>query len=359
MKASHRTARLHLAEPLRISRSVTTARDAAWLTLEHEGQRGHGEAVSSVYYGLDIDTLHRHLDRIAREELPRFAGPESALQALGEGELTSEPTPAAVTAAVESALLDLVGKRAGSPLHRLVGLAAPRVATARTLGITSPLHAARQARRLSESGFRIIKVKAGAPDPEDDIERVRVIRDAAPHARILLDPNGAWTLRQARELLPRYAELSVEAVEQPIAPGDPESFAALAERSPLPVIADEDAVDLADARRLAGRVHGINVKLAKCGGVHAALRIAELAEQSGTDLMLGCLTASSLGLAPAVHLAARARWHDLDGHLLLAHDPWTGIGGSDGVVRTTGAPGLGVAERHDTMTVGVRHEDVA
>ena len=84
-------------------------------------------------------------------------------------------------------------------------------------------------------------------------------------------------------------------------------------------------------RRLAGRVHGVNVKLAKCGGVHAALRIAELIEGSGTELMLGCLTASTLGIAPAVHLADRARWIDLDGHLLLADDPWTGIGGADGV----------------------------
>ncbi|RZB18809.1 dipeptide epimerase, partial [Streptomyces sp. F001] len=156
---------------------------------------------------------------------------------------------------------------------------------------------------------------------------------------------------QAAALLPRFADLGVEAVEQPVAPGDPEALGALAERSPLPVIADEDAVDLADARRLAGRVHGVNVKLAKCGGVHAALRIAEAIEGSGTALMLGCLTASTLGLAPAVHLADRARWADLDGHLLLAHDPWTGIGGADGFVRAGDLPGLGIEE--------VAHENVA
>ncbi|MEU0456685.1 enolase C-terminal domain-like protein, partial [Streptomyces sp. NPDC006129] len=122
------------------------------------------------------------------------------------------------------------------------------------------------------------------------------------------------------------------------------ALAALARRAPLPVVADEDAVNLEDVRRLAGRVQGVNVKLAKCGGVHAALRIAESIEGSGTALMLGCLTASTLGLAPAVHLADRARWTDLDGHLLLAHDPWTGIGGTDGTVRTSGLPGLGVEE---------------
>ncbi|MGC0399571.1 L-alanine-DL-glutamate epimerase-like enolase superfamily enzyme [Streptomyces sp. SAI-126] len=351
MKARLRTVRLDLAEPLRISRSTTTAREAVWLTLDHEGLSGHGEAVTSAYYGLDADTLVRLLSAV---DLTLFARPESALEALRQGELASpRAVPPAVTAAVESALLDLVGKRANTPVHRLLGTPEPPVAaTARTIGITSPLHAAAEARRLAAQGFQIIKVKAGTPDPEDDVERVRVIRDAAPGARLLLDPNGAWTVRQALALLPRFADLGVEAVEQPLAPGDPDALGALAERSPLPVIADEDAVSLEDVRRLAGRVHGVNVKLAKCGGVQAALRIAELIEGSGTELMLGCLTASTLGLAPAVHLADRARWTDLDGHLLLAHDPWSGVGGADGVVRANGLPGLGVEEV-------VAHEDVA
>ncbi|WP_405747272.1 dipeptide epimerase [Streptomyces sp. NBC_01525] len=285
MKATQRTVCLDLAEPLRISRSTMAARDAVWLTVEHAGLRGHGEAVTSVYYGLDADTLGRLLAAVAMDLL-RFRDPESALDALRAGELAGEDIPPAVTAAVEAALLDLAGKRAGSPVHRLPGAATARVAaTARTIGITSPVRAAADA------------------------------------------------------VLPRFAELGVEAVEQPLAPGDPEALAA---RSPLPVIADEDAVSLQDARRLAGRVDGVNVKLAKCGGVHAALRIAEAIEGSGTALMLGCLTAGSLGLAPAVHLVDRARWADLDRHLLLAHDPWAGIGGTDGFVRASDLPGLGV-----------------
>jgi len=345
VKASLRTVRLELAEPLRISRSTMSARDAVWLTVEHDGVTGHGEAVSSVYQRLDAQTLERLLTAVGTD-LARFPDPESALDALwADGSTGEGRTPPAVTAAAEAALLDLVGKRADRPVHRLLGTGRPPVAaTARTIGITSLAHAAAQARRLVASGFEIIKVKAGTPDPEDDVERVRVIRDAAPRARLLLDPNGAWTVARAEALLPRFADLGVEAVEQPLAPGDPRALGALAERSPLPVIADEDAVGLEDVRRLAGRVQGVNVKLAKCGGAHAALRIAEAIDGSGTELMLGCLTASSLGLAPAVHLAGRARWADLDGHLLLARDPWTGIGGEDGVVRANGLPGLGVRE---------------
>ncbi|MEU5655016.1 enolase C-terminal domain-like protein [Streptomyces sp. NPDC047737] len=345
MKLTQTTVRLVLAEPLRISRSTMTARDAVRLTVEHEGLSGHGEAVTSVFYGLDTPTLQR-LAALTAESLTRFAGPETALHALRVGELTGPGTPAAMTAATEAALLDLVGKRTATAVHRFLGSpVAPRAATARTISLMSPGRAATQARALADAGFSLIKIKAGDPDPETDLDRVRAVRAAAPRARLLLDPNGAWTAGQARTLLPRFAELGVEAVEQPLTPGDPEALARLAARSPVPVIADEDAVTYEDARRLAGRVHGINVKLPKCGGVHAALRIATLIEGSGTDLMLGCLTASTLGIAPAVHIADRARWADLDGHLLLAHDPWTGIGGADGFVTAGGEPGLGVRPR--------------
>ncbi|MFI2242424.1 dipeptide epimerase [Streptomyces chrestomyceticus] len=342
MNVTLRVVRLQLAEPLRISRSVMTERNAVWIAIEHGGLRGHGEAVTSVYYGLDTDTLRRLLAG-AGAELGRFADPESALAALRDGELPAPGTPPAVTAAVESALLDLVGKRAGQPVHQLLGTAErPVAATARTIGIVSVERARTQARCLAESGFTVLKIKAGTADPEDDLARVRAVRDAAPSAALLLDPNGAWTPEQARHLLPRFAALGVAAVEQPTVPGDPEALARLAARSPLPVIADEDAVSPADVERLAGRVQGVNVKLAKCGGVHAALRIEELVAGSGTRLMLGCLTAGTLGIAPAVHLADRARWVDLDGHLLLAHDPWTGIGGTDGTVRAGTGAGLGV-----------------
>jgi len=355
VKATLRTERLDLTEPLRISRSTMSTRDAVRLTVEDtDGVRGHGEAVTSVYYGLDTDTLVRHLSAV---DLTRYPDPETALD---DDELTGAGTPPAVTAAVESALLDLVGKRAGRPAHAVLGFPEPPVAaTARTIGIVPLDQAATEARKLAASGFAVIKVKAGVAD--DVLERVRVIRDAAPGARLLLDPNGAWSVADSLRLLPRLAELGVEAVEQPLAPGDPEALAALAAESPVPVIADEDAVRIEDVRRLAGRVQGVNVKLAKCGGVRNALRIAELIEGSGTSLMLGCLTASSLGIAPAVHLVGRARWVDLDGHLLLARDPWRGIGGEDGVVRASGLPGLGVvrAEPQATSATSVPVEEAA
>ncbi|WP_354638240.1 mandelate racemase/muconate lactonizing enzyme family protein [Kitasatospora camelliae] len=335
-----RTVRLRLAEPLRISRSVTAARDAVVLTVRQDGLNGSGEVVSSEFLGLPTASI-LHQAAGLRPALARAAGPEEALEQLGAGAFGG--LSPGVLAAVEAALLDLVGKRAGLPLHTLLGEpVAPAAATARTIGITGPVRAAAQAARLAAAGFTVLKIKAGSADPTEDLARVEAVRVGAPGVRLLLDPNGAWTADTARALLPRFAEVGVEAVEQPIAAGDPDTLADLAQGSPVPVIADEDAVSHRDAVRLAGRVHGVNVKLAKCGGVSAALRICEDLRGSGTEVMLGCLTASSLGIAPAVHLVDLARWVDLDGHLLLAHDPWHGIGGQDGTVRAPEGPGLGV-----------------
>ncbi|MFK0211214.1 mandelate racemase/muconate lactonizing enzyme family protein [Streptomyces sp. NPDC090298] len=343
MRLTWQTTELVLAEPLRISRSVMSRRDAVRVAIGHGGLTGHGEVVSSDHLGLPTPRVIRHLAE-ARPALARLPDPETTWDAHMSGAPTGLPElPPGVLAGIEAALLDLVGKRAGRPAHHLLGThTAPAAPTTRTIGITAPAPAAAQAARLALSGFTALKVKAGSPDPADGLARVEAVRTAAPRASLLLDPNGAWTERQALDLLPRFAALGVTAVEQPIAPGHREALARVAKESPVPVIADEDAVSHDDAVALAGLVHGVNVKLAKCGGVRAALRIHDALRGSGTDLMLGCLTASSLGIAPAVHLADRARWVDLDGHLLLADDPWTGIGGTDGTVRAPDRDGLGV-----------------
>lgn len=347
MRLTWHTTELELAEPLRISRSVMACRDAVWVALEHGGLTGWGEVVSSDYLGLPTARIVRHLT-MARPAVEHLPDPETAWDEHVADSLVGLPElPAGVLAGMEAALLDLVGKRAGRPAHQLLGThSAPAAQTARTIGIVPPVPAAAQAARLALSGFTVIKIKAGSPDPEEDLARVRAVQVGAPGVSLLLDPNGAWTERQTIDLLPRFAEFGVTAVEQPIAPGSPDALARVAKESPVPVIADEDAVSCEDAVALAGRVHGVNVKLAKCGGVRAALRIHDALRGSGTDLMLGCLTASSLGIAPAVHLADRARWVDLDGHLLLADDPWTGIGGTDGTVRAADRAGLGVRRTH-------------
>ncbi|PWK81300.1 L-alanine-DL-glutamate epimerase-like enolase superfamily enzyme [Lentzea atacamensis] len=341
MKVDWEVYGLELDTPLQISRSVMSRRDAVRVVVEHDGQRGHGEVVTSTYYRLDVEAITSLLERL-RPVLAAADSPETALDALH-----ADPIAAGVRAAVDAALHDLIGLRRGLPVHALTGLPDWHdTPTAYTIGITTPDDAAIRAAALAGRGFSVLKVKAGA-DPDQDVATAAAVRAAAPDARIVLDPNGGWSPGEAVRVIDRItaADVVLAAVEQPIPPGDPDGLAWVRERCPAPLVADEDAATVDDVRRLAGAVDGVNVKLAKCGGLRPALEIVSAARDGGLDVMLGCLVASSLGIAPAVHLAGHARWVDLDGHLLLAHDPWVGIGGEDGVLRLSGEPGLGVVRR--------------
>ncbi|MFC8042545.1 enolase C-terminal domain-like protein [Nocardia sp. NPDC057353] len=371
MRVSWRVGALALAAPLRIARGSMAAREAVEVLLtDADGVCGHGEVVTSARLGLDVPGIVRALEEL-RPGLARAADGAQVLAALA-----AAPPPAGVRAAVDAAAHDLLGIRAGCPVYAL-DFAVPRgsgagspqaerpgtagpvepgapvaarpasavrraapfapVATARTIGIGAPSEAARQARTLSQNGFRVLKVKAG---DDVDVERFEAVRGAAPDVAVIADANGGWSPERAVRVLDRLPWL--DAVEQPVAPGNPETLAWVSARSPVPVIADEDAVSAADVRALAGAVAGVNVKLAECGGLAPATAMIAEAHRSGLAVMLGCLVASSLGIAPAVHLTPHARWVDLDGHLLLARDPWTGLGGHDGLLRPDGTPGLGV-----------------
>ncbi|MDX3659601.1 dipeptide epimerase [Streptomyces sp. ID05-26A] len=342
MKVDWEVYGLELSTPLRISRSVMARRDAVRVVVEHDGRHGHGEVVTSTYYQLDVQAITSRLNRL-RPVLADADSPETALDDLH----ADETIPAGVRAAVDAALHDLLGLRQNTPAHVLLGTGEWHdTPTAYTIGITTPDDAAAQAAALTQRGFSLLKIKAGA-GPEQDVATAVAVRNAAPDARLVLDPNGGWSPDETVRVVERLTDAGVvlDAVEQPIPPGTPDALAWVHERCPAPLIADEDAATVADVRKLAGTVDGINIKLAKCGGLRPALDIVSAARDGGLDVMLGCLVASSLGLAPAVHLAGHARWADLDGHLLLDGDPWSGIGGEDGVLRLSGAPGLGVVRR--------------
>src|SRR4029077_11125744 len=185
--------------------------------------------------------------------------------------------------------------------------------------------------------FKRLKLKLGGFDGLD-VERVQAVRSVT-ELPLMCDANEAWTLDEALEIIP---QLDVEYCEQPLKAGDPDGQA-LKQRSPVPVYVDEDCHTLADVATCAERAHGINIKLAKSGGIREAVRMAHAARALGLGVMLGCMVESGLGIAAGAQIASLCDHVDLDGNLLIADDPWPGVELVDGVQVPSEAPGLGVA----------------
>jgi L-alanine-DL-glutamate epimerase-like enolase superfamily enzyme len=294
--------------------------------LEHDGLVGRGEAAPVYYRGETPATAIAYLSSAQLSEDP------FALEAnLRGGE------DAAGRSALDAALHDWVGRRLGVPVWRLLGLSRSAPVTSYTLGIDTLEGTRDRARRAA--AFRALKVKVGAAD---DLARLEAIREESD-AVLRVDANEGWTLEAAREIVPALVELGVELIEQPFPAADLESFRALRELDPLPpVIVDEGCHDLGDVAKVAGYANGINVKLAKSGGLREAVRMVHAARALGLSVMIGCMVESQLGVAPAAQIASLADWVDLDGHLLLADEPFRGLELVDGRVLPSVGPGLGV-----------------
>ncbi|HUF12468.1 MAG TPA: dipeptide epimerase [Longimicrobiales bacterium] len=312
-----------------------------------DGTEGWGEApVSTPYYGETADTVVAVLPLLqaaltrAFEEARAETLPIEVIETVMNGAIGYNR---GAKVAVSAALHDLLGKRIGEPLWRMWGLdpdSAPR--SSYTIGIDEPHLMAQRAREAA--GFPILKIKIGTPRDE---EMLRAIRDAAPDVALKVDANTAWSVQQAIDRLPMLEEFGVELLEQPLHPDDLDGFARLRERSGIPVYADESCLLLADVHRLAGRVDGINIKLAKCGSLLEAQRMIDAAREYGMGVMLGCMLETTLGIAAGVQLAPLVDHLDLDGALLLAEDPIEGPGVEpDGTLRFNQKAGLGVGRRH-------------
>ena len=328
------TASLALAEEFGIARGSRTTQSVVRAELEHEGIVGRGEASPVYYRGESIESA---MDFLVTAAPPLVGDDPFALEDIEErlGEVEGE---AAGKAAVDAALHDWIGHRLGVPLWRLLGLSPTAPPTSYTISIDSVEGTRDRARRARN--FQALKVKVGGAE---DLERVEAVR-AESDAALRVDANEGWTLESARELMPELIRLGVEFVEQPFPAEDIDSFTALSELQPrLPVIVDEGCHDLADVAPVAAYADGINVKLAKSGGVREAVRMIHAARALGLRVMLGCMVESQLGVAPAAAIASLADWVDLDGHLLLADQPFDGLRFEDGRVLPSHEPGLGVA----------------
>jgi L-alanine-DL-glutamate epimerase-like enolase superfamily enzyme len=337
LRLAHEILTLRTKHPFTIARGTTSEYPVVWVRLMGEdGAEGWGEADPSRFYGETAESVVAALElfRPIVERCDPWA-PESV-----EGELAKVIRwNGAARAAVSAALHDLAAKRLGVPLHRMLGLDPARTPKSSfTIGIGDERELRRKVAEAAP--YPILKVKLGT-DRDEAI--IRTVREAAPDKLLRVDANAGWTAKRALDMIELLAELGVEFVEQPLPPHDVEGMRFVRDRSPLPIVADESCVVAADIPRLAGAVDGINIKLAKCGGIREALRMVATARAHGMLVMMGCMIESSLGIAAAAQLAPLLDCADLDGAALLADDPFRGPTIEGGVIALADAPGLGVA----------------
>lgn len=343
MKLEWERVTVRTERPFRISRSTRRELERVWVRLEHEGVEGWGEAAPTAYYEEDVASVERALEAI-RPVLEDADDPEG-VEALEAEAAARAPEDASARAAVSAALHDLTARRLDRPLWRLLGLdpsAAPR--SSFTLGLDEPGVMAEKAR--AAAGWPILKVKLGLEDADEERAILEAVRTEAPGATLRVDANAGWPdAETALERAAVLAELGVEFVEQPLEPEDREGMRRLHDAAPLPVVLDESCGTAGDVPGLAGLAHGVNLKLAKAGGPRETLRAVHVARACGLRVMLGCMVGTTLGVAPAMHLAPLADWVDLDGAALLADDPFEGPRLQQGRIVLPDRPGLGVVRR--------------
>jgi L-alanine-DL-glutamate epimerase-like enolase superfamily enzyme len=247
---------------------------------------------------------------------------------------------AAARAALSAALHDLVGKRLNVPVFRMWGLdpcMAPK--STFTIGLDAPDRI--RAKVMEADQYPILKVKLGT---DHDLDILRAIREATDK-EIRVDANCGWTVKRTLRMLPVLDEFGVTVLEQPLVPHDLDGLAAVTAQADIPVIADESCLTSVDIPPLVGKVDGINIKLAKCGGLREALRMIAVARAHGLMVMVGCMIESSLGITAAAHFTPLVDIVDLDGAALLADDPFVGATIDGGQVSLPAGAGLGVRRR--------------
>ena len=329
MDVTARIATLELAETFVISRESADTVDVVQVEIRHGRQVGYGEGSPIERYDESAESALAYVE----EHADLLGDDPWALDRIEE-RLPREEF--AARSAIDGALHDLQGKLTGLPVWRVLGLDRVGPPTSWTIWLGDPDDMARRAAKVGDRFLRL-KLKLGARDGLD-VERVRAVR-AVTLVPLQVDVNEYWTLDEALDALPQLAELGVEYCEQPLPAG---SGRELKEKSPIPIYLDEDCHTLEDVASCAERAHGINIRLAKCGGIREALRMAHAARALGIGVMLGCMIESGLGIAAAAQIASLCDHVDLDGNLLLAQDPWPGVTFVDGVQLPSDEPGLGV-----------------
>lgn len=334
---------LRLANPFRTAAVTRSDKETLWVKIARDGIKGWGEAAPVNTYDQTLESAESTLAQIQhrlRDASSHLGDDPLNVETITRNLVTDFSDQLATVAAVDAAIHDWIGKRFGISVSKWLGLDPNHIPTTSfTIGIDDPERVVERVRKAVS--YPILKIKLGSPQDE---QTLAMIRKTAPDKRIRVDANMAWSASEALDKLPKMVAHGVEFVEQPVPRDDLAGLRLLHEAGICPIFADESCVRPADVVALQGCVDGINIKLSKCGGIREAMKMIHLARGFDMKIMLGCMIESSLGIAAAAQLAPLVDYLDLDGHLLLSEDPFTGLGGKRGRLTMGVSPGLGVQQ---------------
>ncbi|MBD1836595.1 dipeptide epimerase [Cyanobacteria bacterium FACHB-472] len=351
MRISIETFTVNKRFPLTISRGTTAQTTNVWVRVIEDGIEGWGEG-TPFSIGEQRQTTESILEQL-QQIAPSLEQFHTWERQQIESVLQEALLPSSAQAAIDVALHDWMGKRLGLPLWRLWGLDCSRIVpTSVTIGINSPTAAVERSRDWRQlTGAKVLKVKLGSSlGIEADQAMLMAIREDAPEAILSVDANGGWNLEDAVTMCAWLSRLGVKYVEQPLPRGEnlgvmgESPLRELKARSLLPIFVDESCFTSRDIPLLADKVHGVNIKLMKCGGLTEAIRMVHTAKACGLQVMFGCYSDSVISNTAAAQLSPLADYLDLDSHLNLIDDPFTGASLQDGRLLPNDLPGLGISK---------------
>jgi L-alanine-DL-glutamate epimerase-like enolase superfamily enzyme len=338
---------MKLSDPYEIAYETVESASNIFLRLESsDGITGYGCAAPDLE--VTGETAESVLEIIDEKIAGRLVNADPTRYALIMEDLKKlAPQSPSAQAMVDMALFDLVGKKAGLPVYRLLGGFRDRIRTSITIGILPVDETVDKAVYFISHGFRVLKIKGGK-DVELDIERIIKVREAVgKQVEIRFDANQGYSIEESVRFVKETRQSSLEILEQPTRRDQPENLGTVTSRVDIPVMADESLMNLKDVFRMARHdlVDMINIKLMKVGGISEALHINSVARAAGYESMIGCMDESALAISAGLHFAlARPNvvYADLDGHFDLQGDPSDGaVILRDGILFPTGKPGLG------------------
>ena len=342
MQISYHKVKLAKRFPLAISRGVRSHSENLFLHLEKEGISAWGEAAPGSTEGASsVEEIQTALEAFIAEGIEGLS-----IQALYD-RARKEGIPPCAYVALDTALWDWTAKKAGLPLYQLLGFSKPSTPTSVTIGINPPEVVKERVPLLLEgTTVQSLKIKLGSPEGLDADKAMfaQVLESTKKYkVKLRVDANGGWDVPQAQQMIQWLSERKVDYIEQPLKEGEEAELKYLYTKSALPIYVDESCRFAENIPHYAAHIHGVNMKLMKCGGITEALRIIATARAHGLKTMIGCMSESSVAIAAAAALSGGIDHIDLDSHYNLAPDPSVGAPMVEGITMPLEQPGHGAA----------------